>query len=105
MEWLRDRNRSDCFMLQRLVLEYAYAAWRFCGSAAESSSAASRARRGRPRLLRWLFFDRLGLDGADLSQCTLWHNGGTGGYASYMGFSRRDRIGVVLLANSDHQPD
>jgi hypothetical protein len=50
-------------------------------------------------------FDRLGQDGADLSQCALWHNGGTGGYASYMGFSRRDRIGVVQLANSDHQPD
>ena len=50
-------------------------------------------------------FDRLGQDSADLSRCALWHNGGTGGYASYMAFSRSERVGVVLLANSDLQPD
>ncbi|MGE0377679.1 MAG: serine hydrolase domain-containing protein [Planctomycetaceae bacterium] len=35
----------------------------------------------------------------------LWHNGGTGGYASYMAFQRETRQGVVLLANSDKAPD
>jgi D-alanyl-D-alanine-carboxypeptidase/D-alanyl-D-alanine-endopeptidase len=35
----------------------------------------------------------------------LWHNGGTGGYASYMAFLPETRQGVVLLANSDQEPD
>jgi CubicO group peptidase (beta-lactamase class C family) len=35
----------------------------------------------------------------------LWHNGGTGGYASYMAFLRDVPRGVVLLANSDREPD
>lgn len=35
-----------------------------------------------------------------------WHNGGTGGYRSYFGFSRADQVGVVVLANnSDRDPD
>lgn len=34
-----------------------------------------------------------------------WHNGGTGGYASYMAFLPKTRHGVVLLANSDREPD
>jgi CubicO group peptidase (beta-lactamase class C family) len=50
-------------------------------------------------------FDRLGHDDAEPDEWALWHNGGTGGYASYLAFSRRHRIGVVLLANSDHEPD
>lgn len=28
-----------------------------------------------------------------------WHNGGTGGYASFIAFSRRQQIGVVVLSN------
>ncbi|PAW83656.1 MAG: hypothetical protein B9S33_13325 [Pedosphaera sp. Tous-C6FEB] len=28
-----------------------------------------------------------------------WHNGGTGGYASFVAFSRRQQIGVVVLSN------
>jgi CubicO group peptidase (beta-lactamase class C family) len=35
----------------------------------------------------------------------LWHNGGTGGYASYMAFVPQKRQGVVVLANSDKEPD
>lgn len=35
----------------------------------------------------------------------LWHNGGTGGYASYMAFSLKHKTGVVLLANSECRPD
>jgi CubicO group peptidase (beta-lactamase class C family) len=35
----------------------------------------------------------------------LWHNGATAGFASYLAFSKRQRTGVVLLANSDHAPD
>ncbi len=30
----------------------------------------------------------------------IWHNGGTGGYSSYMGFNKKHRIGVVILSNS-----
>lgn len=34
-----------------------------------------------------------------------WHNGGTGGYASYMAFLPETSHGVVLLANSNKEPD
>jgi CubicO group peptidase (beta-lactamase class C family) len=30
----------------------------------------------------------------------VWHNGGTGGYRSYLGFNRQARRGVVVLGNS-----
>jgi CubicO group peptidase (beta-lactamase class C family) len=30
----------------------------------------------------------------------IWHNGGTGGYRSYLGFNRKTRVGVVVLANT-----
>lgn len=30
----------------------------------------------------------------------LWHNGGTGGYASFVGFDRRRRVAVAVLANT-----
>ena len=29
-----------------------------------------------------------------------WHNGGTGGYRSFLGFDREARVGVVVLSNS-----
>ncbi|MDA1055657.1 MAG: serine hydrolase [Planctomycetota bacterium] len=50
-------------------------------------------------------FDRLDHDDGDAHQWALWHNGGTGGYASYIAFSREHRTGVILLANSDYAPD
>jgi serine-type D-Ala-D-Ala carboxypeptidase/endopeptidase len=31
----------------------------------------------------------------------IWHNGGTGGYRSYMGFDPKARVGVVLLSNAE----
>lgn len=30
----------------------------------------------------------------------IWHNGGTGGYRSFIGFERKTRIGVVVLSNA-----
>jgi len=30
----------------------------------------------------------------------VWHNGGTGGYHSFIGFDPRRKIGVVVLSNS-----
>jgi len=35
----------------------------------------------------------------------IWHDGGTGGYMSFMGFTRDNRIGVVVLTNSQSFPD
>jgi serine-type D-Ala-D-Ala carboxypeptidase/endopeptidase len=29
----------------------------------------------------------------------IWHNGGTGGYRSFMGFDPKTKVGVVLLSN------
>lgn len=34
------------------------------------------------------------------SAAVLWHNGGTGGYHSFIGFDPRRKIGVVVLSNS-----
>jgi serine-type D-Ala-D-Ala carboxypeptidase/endopeptidase len=31
----------------------------------------------------------------------IWHNGGTGGYRSFMGFDLKVRVGVVLLSNAE----
>jgi serine-type D-Ala-D-Ala carboxypeptidase/endopeptidase len=31
----------------------------------------------------------------------VWHNGGTGGYSSFIGFCPQARIGIVVLANSE----
>jgi CubicO group peptidase (beta-lactamase class C family) len=30
----------------------------------------------------------------------IWHNGGTGGYQSFLGFNKGSRTGVVVLVNS-----
>ena len=35
----------------------------------------------------------------------VWHNGGTGGYRSFLGFVAESRTGVVVLANSSHSVD
>jgi CubicO group peptidase (beta-lactamase class C family) len=35
----------------------------------------------------------------------VWHNGGTGGYRSYMGFNRDRTLGVVVLGNSANDID
>jgi CubicO group peptidase (beta-lactamase class C family) len=35
----------------------------------------------------------------------VWHNGGTGGYMSYMGFNKKHRVGVVILSNSTSSVD
>ena len=31
----------------------------------------------------------------------IWHNGGTGGYRSFMGFDPKARVGVVVLSNAE----
>ncbi|MCK5173101.1 MAG: beta-lactamase family protein [Planctomycetes bacterium] len=35
----------------------------------------------------------------------IWHNGGTGGYSSYIGFARNYEIGIVVLSNSTSSVD
>ena len=34
----------------------------------------------------------------------VWHNGGTGGYRTFIGFDPRARIGVVVLSNTARRP-
>jgi CubicO group peptidase (beta-lactamase class C family) len=51
---------------------------------------------GQPGLevaLAWHIFSR---DGKDL----IWHNGGTGGYRSFVGYDPKARVGVVVLSNA-----
>ena len=38
----------------------------------------------------------LPIQGLDDAMC--WHNGGTGGYRSFLGFSKKHQVGVVMLA-------
>ena len=33
-------------------------------------------------------------------QTVIWHNGGTGGFRSFLGFTEDGRFGVVVLANA-----
>lgn len=40
-----------------------------------------------------------------IGQTVIWHNGGTGGYKSYLGFTEDRQFGVVVLANSTHDVD
>jgi D-alanyl-D-alanine-carboxypeptidase/D-alanyl-D-alanine-endopeptidase len=35
----------------------------------------------------------------------IWHNGGTGGYHSFIGLDKRRKLGVVVLANSENSID
>lgn len=35
----------------------------------------------------------------------IWHNGGTGGYRSFVGFCKKRKLGVVVLANSSNDVD
>jgi CubicO group peptidase (beta-lactamase class C family) len=40
------------------------------------------------------------LNGSGGAPDIIWHNGGTGGYSTFMGFFRGTRTGIVLLANT-----
>src|ERR1035437_418865 len=42
--------------------------------------------------LAWLVAKREGRE-------IFWHNGGTGGYRSFMGYDPKSRVGVVVLSN------
>jgi serine-type D-Ala-D-Ala carboxypeptidase/endopeptidase len=39
----------------------------------------------------------------DTTDTLTWHNGGTGGFSSFLGFSNEHHIGVILLFNSLHR--
>jgi D-alanyl-D-alanine-carboxypeptidase/D-alanyl-D-alanine-endopeptidase len=43
--------------------------------------------------------------GWHLSDGVTWHGGGTYGFASFIGFDRATRTGVVVLSNGGHRPD
>ena len=44
-------------------------------------------------------------EGQTLKQLVLWHNGGTGGFSSFLGFAERSRVGVLMLSNSSESVD
>jgi CubicO group peptidase (beta-lactamase class C family) len=47
----------------------------------------------------------LRLQGETLKQTVIWHNGGTGGFRSYLGFAERSRVGVLVLSNATESVD
>lgn len=48
---------------------------------------------------------RIGLAWMTTAKGTVWHNGGTGGYRSFLGFSPDRRRGVVILTNTAVEVD
>ena len=58
--------------------------------------------RARGAMLGWQY-QRLNL--FDRGPRVVWHNGGTGGYASFVGFTRETEAAVVVLANSEKSVD
>jgi CubicO group peptidase (beta-lactamase class C family) len=40
-----------------------------------------------------------------LQQAMIWHNGGTGGFRSFLGFTGDSRLGVLILSNSSEDVD
>ncbi len=48
--------------------------------------------------LGWHIFQKYGSE-------IVWHNGGTGGYHSFIGFDKQQRSGVVVLSNSSNSID
>jgi CubicO group peptidase (beta-lactamase class C family) len=41
----------------------------------------------------------------DFNQTVIWHNGGTGGFRSFLGFTEDGRTGVVILSNTTENVD
>ena len=41
----------------------------------------------------------------DVGQTVIWHNGGTGGFFSFLGFTEDGRFGVVALGNTARPVD
>jgi CubicO group peptidase (beta-lactamase class C family) len=70
-------------------------------AAATAAALAERRPTGHPDLsigLGWHISQRNGRE-------LIWHNGGTAGFASYMGYVPDARVGIVVLANSAHGVD
>jgi CubicO group peptidase (beta-lactamase class C family) len=40
-----------------------------------------------------------------LPQAMIWHNGGTGGFRSFLGFTEESGLGVLVLSNSSEDVD
>ncbi len=56
---------------------------------------------GRPNLEIALGWHILKKEGSEI----IWHNGGTGGYRSFLGFDKSKGLGVVVLSNSTNDID
>lgn len=82
-------GRSTAGDLARLVAATA------AGTAPGAGAADPRFRSGDERIGYAWFTDRYG------DREITWHNGGTGGFQSFVGFDRATRQGVVVLGNTD----
>jgi len=66
---------------------------------AMAAMLATRRPTGMPGLEIGLGWHISTVDGAEL----IWHNGGTGGYRSFVGFNSKTRVGVVVLTNTSNE--
>jgi len=66
-----------------------------------ATTHAARQSAGRPDMSIGLNWHIRTTDGQDV----VWHNGGTGGYRTWIGFDPRRRIAAVVLTNSTHGAD
>jgi hypothetical protein len=62
---------------------------------------AERAPAGNPTMLIGMNWIIRRIDGQDIT----WHNGGTAGYRTWMGFDAKRKIAAVVLTNSAHGAD
>ncbi len=67
-----------------------------------TSFLASDRLRKRGAMLGW---QHQSLYAFDRGPRLVWHNGGTGGYASFVGFTRETEAAIVVLANSEKSVD
>lgn len=85
-----------------LFLEANIDPWSSPLSEALRSAHARRADMAEPDMvigLGWIVHDtKDGKDGR--ARRMLWHNGGTGGYSSFIGFDPESQVGVVVLSNA-----
>jgi CubicO group peptidase (beta-lactamase class C family) len=62
---------------------------------------AERAPAGNPAMFIGMNWIIRRVDGRDIT----WHNGGTAGYRTWMGFDAKRKIAAVVLTNSAHGAD
>jgi serine-type D-Ala-D-Ala carboxypeptidase/endopeptidase len=87
------------------MLRYLEANMRPAGTPLEQALRAAQQElyRGADGMNSGMFWVRM--EGQTLRETVLWHNGGTGGFRSFLGWTEKTGVGVVVLSNSGESVD